>query len=60
MISRHCYSENHIHGRFRCEDGNLMRHDPQHDDPYLETNVGQCPECRGKGCPDPIETEIAA
>ena len=38
--------------RFRCEDGNLMRHNPQHDDPELETNVGQCPECRGKGCSD--------
>ena len=36
----------------RCVDGRLWRHDPQHDDPYLETDIGQCPECEGKGCDD--------
>lgn len=32
-------------GDLRCVDGRLFRHDPQHDDPYLETDVGECPEC---------------
>ena len=27
-----------------------MRHDPQHDDPELETDIGQCEECEGAGC----------
>lgn len=36
--------------RYRCVEGRLWRHDPQHDDPDLETDVGQCPECNGKGC----------
>ena len=34
----------------RCIEGRLFRHDPQHDDPDLETDIGQCPECDGKGC----------
>ena len=34
----------------RCIDGRLMRHDPQHDDPNLETDIGKCPECEGNGC----------
>lgn len=34
----------------RCVDGRTMRHDPQHDDPGLETDIGQCEECSGKGC----------
>lgn len=34
----------------RCIDGRLMRHDPQPDDPSLETDIGKCPECDGKGC----------
>ena len=34
----------------RCVDGRLMRHDPQHDDPGLETDIGRCPECEGDGC----------
>jgi hypothetical protein len=32
-----------------------MRHDPQHDDPDLETDVGQCPECEGKDCSAPAQ-----
>ncbi len=36
--------------RTRCVDGRLMRHDPQPDDPYLETDIGQCGECAGVGC----------
>jgi hypothetical protein len=43
-------SMNRAQGNFRCVDGRLMRHDPQFDDPYLETDVGKCPECNGKGC----------
>jgi hypothetical protein len=35
----------------RCMDGRLMRSDPQHDDPFLETDIGECPECDGDGCP---------
>lgn len=34
----------------RCDDGRLMRHDPQPDDPSLETDIGKCPECEGEGC----------
>lgn len=37
-------------GETRCEDGRLMRHDPQPDDPDLETDRGQCPDCEGIGC----------
>lgn len=36
----------------RCVDGRTMRHDPQHDDPDLETDIGRCPECEGRGCGD--------
>lgn len=36
----------------RCVEGRKYRHDPQHDDPDLETDIGQCPECEGKGCDD--------
>lgn len=43
--------------RYRCEDGRLMRHDPQSDDPYLETDRGKCPDCDGKGCKEPEEGE---
>ncbi|HEX4112728.1 MAG TPA: hypothetical protein VH020_09355 [Stellaceae bacterium] len=38
-----------MNGDARCIDGRLMRHDPQHDDPDLETELGACPECDGKG-----------
>ena len=34
----------------RCLDGRLMRHDPQDDDPSLETDLGACPNCGGRGC----------
>ena len=34
----------------RCIDGRLMRSDPQPDDPSLETDIGKCPDCGGKGC----------
>ncbi len=36
--------------RTRCVDGRLMRHDPQYDDPDLETDIGTCPKCEGEGC----------
>lgn len=36
-------------GDTRCVGGRLMRHDPQFDDPDLETDVGECPECAGEG-----------
>ena len=39
-------------GNIRCVEGTLYRHDPQFDDPDLETNMGQCPECEGYGCED--------
>ena len=37
-------------GDIRCVEGWLWRHDPQHDDPELETRVGRCQECEGVGC----------
>ena len=37
-------------GDLRCVDGRAMRHDPQPDDPYLETDRGVCPDCNGHGC----------
>lgn len=37
-------------GDIRCIDGRSMRHDPQHNDPYLETDLGACPDCDGAGC----------
>lgn len=40
------------HHSTRCIDGRLMRHDPQYDDPHLETDIGQCEECEGQGCED--------
>ena len=40
-------------GDIRCVDGRRYRHDPQFDDPELETDVGQCPDCEGEGCHRP-------
>lgn len=40
-------------GDTRCVDGRLMRHDPQDDDPSLETDRGVCPDCDGEGCERP-------
>jgi hypothetical protein len=42
----------------RCIDGRTMRHDPQPDDPGLETDIGRCEECGGKGC-DVVHREAA-
>jgi len=42
----------------RCVDGRLIRHDPQTDDPYFETDIGQCQECKGKGCFTPKYIDI--
>ena len=39
-------------GDLTCVGGRLMRHDPQDDDPDLETDVGECPDCSGDGCGD--------
>ena len=39
-------------GDLRCIEGRLWRHDPQWDDPDLETDVGECPDCSGCGCAD--------
>lgn len=39
-------------GDTRCIDGRIWRHDPQPDDPYLETEIGPCEECNGEGCKD--------
>jgi hypothetical protein len=41
----------------RCIEGSLYRHDPQHDDPDLETCIGTCPECGGEGC-EPERDEL--
>ena len=37
-------------GDLRCIEGRLWRHDPQSDDPDLETDIGGCPDCSGDGC----------
>jgi hypothetical protein len=34
-----------VRGDVRCLDGRLFRHDPQWDDPDLETDVGACAGC---------------
>ena len=47
------------YGNRRCVDGRLMRHDPQHDDPDLETDIGECPDCGGKGCPAPEPATVS-
>ena len=39
-----------LYRSMRCVEGRLLRHDPQPDDPYLETDVGECPDCGGEGC----------
>lgn len=50
----HRFDGRHI----RCEGGRLMRHDPQPDDPWLETDIGECPDCEGEGCnPEPEDDE---
>ena len=41
-----------MRGDIRCVEGTLYRHDPQWDDPDLETAIGQCPDCSGQGCGD--------
>ena len=43
-------------GDIRCVEGRSYRHDPQHDDPDLETDMGKCRECSGKGCAE-VEAE---
>lgn len=43
----------------RCIDGRRWRHDPQPDDPSLETDIGECEECRGKGCDADMEAIVA-
>jgi len=40
----------HLLTSTRCIDGRTMRHDPQPDDPGLETDIGRCDECDGVGC----------
>jgi hypothetical protein len=37
-------------GDLRCVEGRIWRHDPQDEDPYCETDRGECEECGGKGC----------
>lgn len=39
-------------GDLRCVEGRIMRHDPQFDDPDLETDIAECPDCSGQGCDD--------
>ena len=48
----------HFFTNTRCIDGRTFRHDPQHDDPGLETDIGECEECGGKGC-DLLHREAA-
>jgi hypothetical protein len=50
LHSRRQSERNDMRGDIRCLEGRLWRHDPQDDDPDLETDVGACPDCDGKGC----------
>jgi len=43
-----------VKGDLRCVGGDLYRHDPQLDDPSLETYCGICPDCGGQGCEPPV------
>jgi hypothetical protein len=51
-------------GDTRCVEGRIYEHRPQHDDPELEVDIGECDACEGWGCPvDPYpddEEEEAA
>lgn len=40
---------------YRCVEGRKMRHDPQFEDPDLETDVGVCEDCEGEGCEQDAE-----
>jgi hypothetical protein len=42
-----------------CVGGRLMRDDPQPDDPWLQTDRGECPDCRGEGCDQPDDDSIS-
>lgn len=44
-------------GDTRCVEGRTFRHDPQFDDPDLETDIGECRECDGKGCVEDSDEE---
>jgi hypothetical protein len=48
-----------IYRSVRCVDGRLMRHHPQLDDPDLETDIGLCSICNGKGCEFIYEVPLA-
>jgi hypothetical protein len=39
-------------GDLHCVGGRVLRHDPQFDDPELQTDMGECPDCSGDGCGD--------
>ncbi len=44
-------------GDTRCDgEGRILRHDPFPDDPYLETDIGECPGC-GMCCGDPDDED---
>lgn len=47
------------HRTLTCVDGRLMRSDPQPDDPYLQTDMGKCPDCDGRGCEPPKAQHVA-
>jgi hypothetical protein len=40
----------HFRFAIRCVEGRTVRHDPQNDDPELQTDMGQCRHCAGAGC----------
>ena len=51
------YQRSWLPSSLRCIYGRAMRHDPQPDDPNLETDIGVCEECNGAGCVD-LECQI--
>ena len=52
-LDRSSGKERTMRGELSCVGGRLMRHDPQPDDPYLQTDRGICPDCGGVGCEPP-------
>jgi hypothetical protein len=44
-------------GDVHCGNRRLWSYDPQPDDPWLETNVGECPWCKDCDCEEEGDDE---
>jgi len=56
MVNHPNRSKRKLRDSIQCVDGRAMRHDPQPDDPHLQTDIGECEECGGKGCDETDES----